>query len=108
MSKKKVPYNKNTSASISELVQTIGDNASYSFVRLISRTIGNGPGSLRTTGGQRVTCQHLIRTLKEIKSDLTNNIPLLSKVIGDDRYSDIQLMKNEANNNNNYQGSCML
>jgi hypothetical protein len=108
MSKKKVPYNKNTSVSISEPVQTTGNNVFYSIVRLISRTIGNGSGPVWITGDQRVACQHLIRTLKEIKSDLTNNIPLPSKIIHDDRYSDIQQLKIEANNNNNYQRSCML
>jgi S1-C subfamily serine protease len=92
MSEKNSLYtNDNALLSLSEEIQHIADNASQSLVSVNSRNRGNGSGV--NVDGSIVTCSHIIGELDEVEVGLSNGKSYPAKVVGNDPYSDIALLK---------------
>jgi S1-C subfamily serine protease len=104
MSEKNIPDNKTRTksalVSLSEEIENVADKVSQSVVSVHSRTRGNGSGVVWTSDGLIVTCSHIVRNLDELEVSLSNGKSFPAKVIGNDPYSDIALLKIQANGNN--------
>jgi S1-C subfamily serine protease len=99
MSEKKISYtNNNALLSLSEEIERVADNVSRSIVSVHSRNRGNGSGVIWNVDGHIVTCSHVVGELDEVEVSLSNGKRYRAKVIGNDPYSDIALMKIEATN----------
>src|SRR5919197_216919 len=98
MSEKKDSYTKHALLSFSDSIETVADNVSQSVVSIRPRGGGSGSGVVWTIDGHIVTCSHLIRRADEVEVRLNNGISFPAKVIGNDPYSDVALLKIEANN----------
>src|ERR671931_795879 len=94
MSEKKIPYTNNVLLSLSEEI----DNVSQSVVSVNSRKRGNGSGVIWNVDGNIVTCSHIVGELDEVEVTLSNGKSYPAKVIGNDPYSDIALLKIESAN----------
>jgi S1-C subfamily serine protease len=103
MSEKNIPDNKTRTksalVSLSEEIENVADKVSQSVVSVHSRTRGSGSGVVWTSDGLIVTCSHIVRNLDELEVSL-NGKSFPAKVIGNDPYSDIALLKIQANGNN--------
>ena len=95
MSEKNSSYANNALLSLSEEIQNIDDNVSQSVVSLYSRNRGNGSGVIWNVDGHIVTCSHIIGELNEVEVSLNNGKSYPAKVVGNDPYSDITLLKIE-------------
>ena len=95
MSEKNSSYANNALLSLSEEIQNIADNVSQSVVSLYSRNRGNGSGVIWNVDGHIVTCSHIIGELNEVEVSLNNGKSYPAKVVGNDPYSDIALLKIE-------------
>src|SRR5215467_6854013 len=104
MGEKSIPDNKthtkNALISLSEEIESVADKVSQSVVSVHSRTRGNGSGVVWTSDGLIVTCSHIVRHLAELEVSLSNGNSFPAKVIGNDPYSDIALLKIQANGKN--------
>jgi S1-C subfamily serine protease len=100
MSEKKILQTKNALVSFSEAIEGVADKVSQSVVSVRSRIRGNGSGVIWSTDGHIITCSHIVRRLDEAEVSLSNGKSYPAKVIGNDPYSDIALLKIEANDNN--------
>ena len=104
MSEKNIPDNKTRTKSalisLSEEIENVADKVSRSVVSVHSRTRGNGSGVVWTSDGLIVTCSHIVRNLDELEVSLSNGNSFPAKVIGNDPYSDIALLKIQANGKN--------
>ena len=104
MSEKNIPDNKTRTksalVSLSEEIENVADKVSKSVVSVHSRTRGNGSGVVWTSDGLIVTCSHIVRNLDELEVSLSNGKSFPAKVIGNDPYSDIALLKIQANGKN--------
>ena len=104
MSEKNIPDNKTRTksalVSLSEEIENVADKVSQSVVSVRSRTRGNGSGVVWTSDGLIVTCSHIVRNLDELEVSLGNGKSFQAKVIGNDPYSDIALLKIQANGKN--------
>ena len=98
MSEKKIPYTNNVLLSLSEEIEHVADNVSQSVVSVNSRKRGNGSGVIWNVDGNIVTCSHIVGELDEVEVTLSNGKSYPAKVIGNDPYSDIALLKIEAAN----------
>src|SRR6266513_5538856 len=102
MGEKNIPDNKTSTksalVSLSEEIENVADKVSQSVVSVRSRTRGNGSGVVWTSDGLIVTCSHIVRKLDELEVSLSNGKSFPAKVIGNDPYSDIALLKIEATN----------
>jgi S1-C subfamily serine protease len=99
MSEKKISYtNNNALLSLSEEIERVADNISRSIVSVHSRNRGNGSGVIWNVDGHIVTCSHIVGELDEVEVSLSNGKRYRAKVIGNDPYSDIALLKIEATN----------
>ncbi|MFZ0222438.1 MAG: trypsin-like peptidase domain-containing protein, partial [Candidatus Nitrosopolaris sp.] len=103
MGEKNIPDNKTRTksalVSLSEEIENVADKVSQSVVSVHSRTRGSGSGVVWTSDGLIVTCSHIVRNLDELEVSL-NGKSFPAKVIGNDPYSDIALLKIQANGNN--------
>jgi len=86
--------------SLSEEIESVADKVSQSVVSVHSRTRGNGSGVVWTSDGLIVTCSHIVRNLDELEVSLSNGKSFPAKVIGNDPYSDIALLKIQTNDKN--------
>ena len=93
MSEKNSSYANNALLSLSEEIQHISNNVSQSVVSVYSRNRGNGSGVIWNVDGHIVTCSHIIGELNEVEVSLNNGKSYLAKVVGNDPYSDITLLK---------------
>lgn len=104
MGEKNIPNNKTRTksalVSLSEEIENVADKVSQSVVSVHSRTRGNGSGVVWTSDGLIVTCSHIVRNLDELEVSLSNGKSFPAKVIGNDPYSDIALLKIRANGKN--------
>jgi S1-C subfamily serine protease len=104
MGEKNIPDNKTRTksalVSLSEEIENVADKVSQSVVSVHSRTRGNGSGVVWTSDGLIVTCSHIVRNLGELEVSLSNGKSFPAKVIGNDPYSDIALLKIQANGKN--------
>ena len=104
MGEKNIPDNKTRTKSalisLSEEIENVADKVSQSVVSVHSRTRGNGSGVVWTSDGLIVTCSHIVRNLDELEVSLSNGKSFPAKVIGNDPYSDIALLKIQANGKN--------
>ena len=104
MGEKNIPDNKTRTksalVSLSEEIENVADKVSQSVVSIHSRTRGNGSGVVWTSDGLIVTCSHIVRNLDELEVSLSNGKSFQAKVIGNDPYSDIALLKIQANGKN--------
>jgi S1-C subfamily serine protease len=104
MDEKNIPENKTRTksalVSLSEEIQNVADKVSQSVVSVRSRTRGIGSGVVWTSDGLIVTCSHIVRKLVELEVSLSNGKSFPAKVIGNDPYSDIALLKIQANGKN--------
>ena len=104
MSGKNIPDNKTRTksalVSLSEEIENVADKVSQSVVSVHSRTRGNGSGVVWSSDGLIVTCSHIVRKLDELEVSLSNGKSFPAKVIGNDPYSDIALLKIQANGKN--------
>ena len=99
MREKKISYtNNNALLSLSEEIERVADNVSRSIVSVHSRNRGNGSGVIWNVDGHIVTCSHVVGELDEVEVSLSNGKRYRAKVIGNDPYSDIALLKIEATN----------
>jgi S1-C subfamily serine protease len=98
MNEKKIPYTNNALLSLSEEIEHVADNISQSVVGIRSRNRGNGSGVIWNVDGNIVTCSHIVGELNEVEVSLSNGKSYPAKVIGNDPYSDIALLKIEAAN----------
>jgi S1-C subfamily serine protease len=98
MSEKKIPYTNNALLSLSEEIEHVADNVSRSVVSVRSRNRGNGSGVIWSVDGHIVTCSHIVGELDEVEVSLNSGKSYPAKVIGNDPYSDIALLKIEAAN----------
>jgi S1-C subfamily serine protease len=92
MSENNSSYTNNALLSLSEEIQHIDDNVSQSVVSVYSKNSGNGSGVIWNVNGHIVTCSHIIGELNEVEVSL-NGKSYLAKVVGNDPYSDIALLK---------------
>jgi S1-C subfamily serine protease len=99
MSDKRILQTKNALVSFSEAIEDVADKVSQSVVSVRSRIRGNGSGVIWSTDGHIITCSHIVRGLDEAEVSLSNGKSYPAKVIGNDPYSDIALLKIEANDN---------
>ena len=101
MGEKNIPDNKTRTKSalisLSEEIENVANKVSQSVVSVHSRTRGNGSGVVWTSDGLIVTCSHIVRNLDELEVSLSNGNSFPAKVIGNDPYSDIALLKIQAN-----------
>ena len=86
-------YTNGALLSLSEEIEHIADNVSQSVVSVYSRNRGNGSGVIWNVDGHIVTCSHIIGELNEVEVSLNNGKSYLAKVVGNDPYSDITLLK---------------
>jgi S1-C subfamily serine protease len=93
MSEKNSSYANNALLSLSEEIQHIANNVSQSVVSVYSRNRGNGSGIIWNVDGHIVTCSHIIGELNEVEVSLNNGKSYPAKVVGNDPYSDIALLK---------------
>jgi S1-C subfamily serine protease len=93
MSEKNSSYANNALLSLSEEIQHIADNVSQSVASVYSRNRGNGSGVIWNVDGLIVTCSHIIGDLNEVEVSLNNGKSYPAKVVGNDPYSDIALLK---------------
>jgi S1-C subfamily serine protease len=93
MSEKNSSYANNALLSLSEEIQHIADNVSQSVASVYSRNRGNGSGVIWNVDGHIVTCSHIIGELNEMEVSLNNGKSYPAKVVGNDPYSDIALLK---------------
>jgi S1-C subfamily serine protease len=93
MSEKNNSYTNNGLLSLSEEIQHIADNVSQSVVSVHLRNRGNGSGVIWNAEGHIVTCSHIIGELDEVEVSLSNGKSYPAKIVGNDPYSDIALMK---------------
>lgn len=104
MGEKNIPDNKTRTksalVSLSEEIENVADKVSQSVVSVRSRTRGIGSGVVWTSDGLIVTCSHIVRKLDELEVSLGNGKSFPAKVIGNDPYSDIALLKIQANGKN--------
>jgi S1-C subfamily serine protease len=102
MSEKNIPYTNNALLSLSAEIEHIADNVSQSVVSVYSRNRGNGSGVILNADGHIVTCSHIVGELDEVEVSLSNGKSYPAKVVGNDPYSDITLLKiEEASGNDN-------
>jgi S1-C subfamily serine protease len=95
MNEKNIPYTNNALLSLSEEIEHVADNVSQSVVSVYSRNRGNGSGVIWNTDGHIVTCSHIVGELDEVEVGLSNGKSYPAKVVGNDPYSDIALLKIE-------------
>jgi len=93
MNEKNIPYTNNALLSLSEEIQHIADIVSQSVVGVHSRNRGNGSGVVWNADSHIVTCSHIIGDLDEVEVSLNNSKSYPAKVVGNDPYSDIALLK---------------
>ena len=93
MSENNSSYTNNGLLFLSEQIQHIADNVSQSVVSVHSRNRGNGSGVIWNAEGQIVTCSHTIGEIDEVEVSLSNGKSYPAKVVGNDPYSDIALLK---------------
>jgi len=86
--------------SLSKEIENVADKVSRSVVSVHSRTSGNGSGVVWTSDGLIVTCSHIVKNRDELEVSLSNGKSFPAKVIGNDPYSDIALLKIQANGEN--------
>lgn len=98
MNEKKIPHTNNALLSLSQEIEHVADNISQSVVSIRSRNRGNGSGVIWNADGNIVTCSHIVGELNEVEVSLSNGKSYPAKVIGNDPYSDIALLKIEAAN----------
>ncbi|MFZ0223264.1 MAG: trypsin-like peptidase domain-containing protein [Candidatus Nitrosopolaris sp.] len=91
---------KSALVSLSKEIENVADKVSQSVVSVRSRTRGNGSGIVWSSDGLIVTCSHIVRKLDELEVSLSNGKSFPAKVIGNDPYSDIALLKIQANGKN--------
>ena len=95
MSEKNIPYTNNALLSLSSEIEHIADNVSQSVVSVYSRNRGNGSGVILNADGHIVTCSHIVGELDEVEVSLSNGKSYPAKIVGNDPYSDIALLKIE-------------
>ena len=95
MSEKNIPYTNNALLSLSEEIEHVADNVSQSVVSVHSRNRGNGSGIIWNVDGYIVTCSHIVGEQDEVEVSLNNGKSYTAKVVGNDPYSDIALLKIE-------------
>ncbi|MGC2575721.1 MAG: trypsin-like peptidase domain-containing protein [Candidatus Nitrosopolaris sp.] len=104
MGEKNIPDNKsrtkNALLSLSEEIENVADKVSKSVVSVRSSTRGNGSGVVWSSDGLILTCSHIVRKLDELEVSLSNGKSFPANVIGNDPYSDIALLKIQANGKN--------
>src|SRR5918911_5094745 len=93
MTEKRNPDTRSALVSLSQAIESVASNVSQSIVGIHSRNRGNGSAVVWTTNGHIVTCSHLVRKVDEVKVGLSNGKSFPAKVIGNDPYSDIALLK---------------
>jgi S1-C subfamily serine protease len=104
MGEKNIPDNKTRAksalVSLSEEIENVADKVSQSVVSVRSRTRGIGSGVVWTSEGLIVTCSHIVRKQEELEIGFSNGKSYPAKVIGNDPYSDIALLKIQTNGKN--------
>jgi S1-C subfamily serine protease len=100
MNEKKIPHTQNALVSFSEAIESVADKVSKSVVSVRSKTRGIGSGVVWTSDGLIVTCSHIVRKLDELEVSFSNGNSFPANVIGNDPYSDIALLKIQANGKN--------
>ena len=88
---------------LSEEMENVADKISKSVVSVRSRTTrtrGNGSGVVWSSEGLIVTCSHIVRKLEEHEVSLNNGKSFPAKIIRNDPYSDIALLKIQSNDKN--------
>src|SRR5919199_2274423 len=93
MSENNSSYTNNGLLSLSDEIEHIADNVSQSVVGIQSGNRGNGSGVIWNAEGHIVTCSHIIGDLDEVEVSLSNGKSYPAKVVGNDPYSDIALLK---------------
>ena len=84
-------------------MENVADKISKSVVSVRSRTTrtrGNGSGVVWSSEGLIVTCSHIVRKLEEHEVSLNNGKSFPAKIIRNDPYSDIALLKIQSNDKN--------
>ncbi len=100
MNENKIPHTKNALVSFSEAIENVADKVSQSVVSVRSKTRGIGSGVVWSSDGLIVTCNHIVRKLDELEVSFSNGKSFPAKVIGNDPYSDIALLKIQATGKN--------
>jgi S1-C subfamily serine protease len=101
MTEKRIPDTRNALVSLSQAIENVAAKVSQSVVSIRSRNRGNGSAVVWTTDGHIVTCSHLVRKVDEVEVSLSNGKFFPAKVIGNDPYSDIAVLKIQASDSDN-------
>jgi S1-C subfamily serine protease len=101
MTEKKIQDTRNALISLSQAIESVADKVSQSVISVHSKNTGNGSGVVWTTDGHIVTCSHLVKKVDEVEVSISNGKSFPAKVIGNDPYSDIALLKIQPRDNNN-------
>ncbi len=83
--------------SLSEEIENVANKVSKAVVSVRSRSRGIGSGVVWKSDGLIVTCNHIVRKLDDCEVSLNNGRFLPAKVIGNDPFSDIALVKIQCN-----------
>jgi serine protease Do len=81
----------------SKEIENVADKVSKSVVSVRSGSRGIGSGVVWKSDGLIVTCNHIVSKLDDYEISLNNVGFLPAKVIGNDPYSDIALLKIQSN-----------
>src|ERR671934_23941 len=96
MSEKTIVNNNTTLASFSDAIVNLANKVAPSVIGIQSKTRGNGSGIVWSADGHIVTCSHVVKRLDEVEVvGLSDDKTFSAKVIGNDPYSDIALLKIE-------------
>jgi S1-C subfamily serine protease len=96
MSEQNIPYTNNVLPSLSKEIEHIADSVSQSVVSVRSRNRVNGSGVIWNVDGHIVTCSRIVGDQDEVEVSLSNGKSYPAKVVGNDPYSDIALLKIEG------------
>lgn len=82
--------------SISEAIAGLAESASHSLVQVSAGRRGGGTGIIWSSDGQIVTCSHVVAHAGMVEVSLPDGRRLSAKILGQDPYADIALLKVEA------------
>jgi S1-C subfamily serine protease len=89
----------NALASLSHAIEEVAAKVSQSVVGINSKNKGNGSGVVWNTDGHIVTCSHLVRGVDEVDVSFSNGKSFPARIVGNDPYSDIALLKIQLSDN---------
>src|SRR5712692_291319 len=83
---------------LSNAISQVTETAAQSVVRVSSSHRSGGTGIIWSKDGYILTCSHVVMHAEEVEVGLPDGRNLLAKILGQDPYTDVALLKVEAEN----------